>query len=299
MTIAISRRLLSSICVGSPICGLAVDVDLDRRLSACSSRRRRSFVSRTAHCVKNCPSWFGLGVFVSVCSRPDEVVRVQRRDARLVALLRQARADHDSVQPLVAPDCRVVEVDPDPGRDEHRPAVDEHVEVRVHVVLEELGLLRYEARLARQPHRVLGRGPRRLRRARGRNASVLGAVAAASGARALVAASAAAAGERNDRQNAHRHPPERHAATLSPRRYAGRMADGRRADGSAPDQPLDRRRARSGRVRPQRARLQPGARCPDGRGRLRRPSRRSARRSRPRRRRCPPGARSRSRAEPS
>ena len=179
MTIAISRRLLSSICVGSPIVDLAVDVDLDRnrRLAVAADAVVRQpdgpLGEELAELVRR--RCLRLGV-----QEAGRVMRVQRRDARLVALLRQACADDEAVRPRVGLHGRVVEVDPDPGRDEHRPAVDEHVEVRVHVVLEELGLLRDEARLARQPHRVLGRGPRRFRRPRGRDASVLGAVAAPS-----------------------------------------------------------------------------------------------------------------------
>ena len=57
-------------------------------------------------------------------------------------------------------------IDPDTRRDENGPALDEDVEMRVHVVLEELRVLRDEARRARELHRVVRRGPRRLGRAR-------------------------------------------------------------------------------------------------------------------------------------
>ena len=204
------------------------------------------------------------------------------------------------VRALVALDCRVVEVDPDPRRDEHRLAVDEHVEVRVHVVLEELGVLGHEARLARERHRVRPARARALSScAGGGEVAVLRANAASFRARALRAASAAAAGGREEQESADRGRAERHAATLAAlgwlRDRGGTGSRQARREG-APDQPLDRRPARL-----------PASRAAAGRSTTRRSAsrrarstshraRRSAARSPPRRRRSRPGARSRSRA---
>jgi len=56
---------------------------------------------------------------------------------------------------------RVVDVDSDPSRHADLPAVDENVEVGVHVQEDELVRLGSQAGLAGQGHRVRRRGPRR------------------------------------------------------------------------------------------------------------------------------------------
>ena len=156
---------------------LAVDVDLDRnrRLAVAADavvgQPDGPLGEELAELVRR--GCLRLGV-----QEAGRVMRVQRRDARLVALLRQACADDEAVRPRVGLHGRVVDGDPDPGRDEHRPAVDEHVEVRVHVVLEELGLLRDEARPCTSAPSGSRARTTALRRPRGRDASVLGAVVA-------------------------------------------------------------------------------------------------------------------------
>ena len=97
ITIAISRPSASSISVGSPLDALSVDVEGDRsgRLAVAADAVR---IRATSHCVKNCPSTFGVGCGRLRVDDAVRVVRVERRDAWRRALLLQAPADSAAVE---------------------------------------------------------------------------------------------------------------------------------------------------------------------------------------------------------
>src|SRR5204863_6533618 len=88
------------------------------------------------------------------------VVGVERRDAGLGTAADSSVRLRAAGQ-LERPDARVVDVDPDPGRDADLLAVHEDVEMRVHVMDERLTPLRLQAGGDGAAHRVGGRSPRR------------------------------------------------------------------------------------------------------------------------------------------
>ena len=157
MTTAISLWSLSAI-VGRVAGELrAVDVDRDRRWRACSRSRSSSWSSRTFHSMKSWPSVLSFVRGRLRVQDAGDVVRVQRRDARLVArhddaAVRRQPVDRERVH------ARIGDVDPETRGHEDVLAVDEDVEVRVHVVLR--AARRSRAR-ARRPARAPSDRPAR------------------------------------------------------------------------------------------------------------------------------------------
>lgn len=110
------------------------------------------------HSMRNCPKVLFFRVADSVWIVPVAVVGVERRDTRL-------RAPRDAPERGVAGDLALLHVgarhvDADAAGHDDRFAVDEVIEVRMHVVRQPLGGLGREPRLHRQLHRI---GRRRVR----------------------------------------------------------------------------------------------------------------------------------------
>src|SRR5205807_6598563 len=87
-------------------------------------------------------------------------VRVQRRDAGLCARRADSAVPERAVGQSVSLDCRRVRLDPDPRRHANLPALDEEIQVRMHVEEDELVRLGRQAGLARERHRIRRRWPR-------------------------------------------------------------------------------------------------------------------------------------------
>ena len=104
--------------------------------------------------MKNSPSVFGSGGRRLRVKDPAHVVRMEGRDARLGAHLDAAVVDEPS-RSWTAARPGILDVDPDSRRNQDRLAVDEDIQVRVHVIGQELLRLGFQPGLDRPLHRIV------------------------------------------------------------------------------------------------------------------------------------------------